>query len=114
MIKTYSFSQAFSNTDPRFEEVCKALVACEREFNVEVQVHLNKITEPKRPGEYLGKEVPASAAGIRKAMGDFCDNMVPNSKFNFWKFTFELEDPTTMSVTEMVKKYPNIAMYTED
>ena len=76
-----------------YSEISQAIVACEREFNVEVLVHLDKITEPKREGEYIGREVPASAEWLRRAMADFCHSQVPECKFDFWKFTVELSEP---------------------
>lgn len=115
---TYTLQQAFASsryTDPRFEQVCQALVACEREFDVEILVGINKITHKKQDGEYIGRELPANAEVIRKAMAVFCESQVPNSKFNFWKFTFELGDPEeNLSATQRVKVKPHPVMYTEE
>lgn len=92
MTKTVKFSDLYTTTVPMYALITKALSACEREFDVDIMMATETIHHKRRDDEYVGKEIPASAEYIRKAMAEFCASQCPYVEFNFWRFSAEINE----------------------
>ena len=110
MKKTIKFAELFNCVNSNSNEtekrlIIRTLAKVEREFNVNFVSGTGELRQARRDDEYIGKEIPCSAEGLRHYMGVFATSQVPGMEFNFFRMEVAC-DPSYFQVwKEMVEWY---------
>lgn len=83
-----SFSQVICGKDELSQRATEALCSIEREFGMDLIFFDGSIRQHRREDEYVGKKLEKTD-GLIKALADFCQQRVPECRFDFWKFRVE-------------------------